>query len=346
MSDRGWIRLLVPGAYVVARFASQRVVTGTWVINRELLAHVLIVPLAQLAAIEIVCRLRQLPRASVTRFLVFWLALTPVLAVVTGGLSFGVFRHIDLTYDAFFQTLVVPTCQALLLTWATKQASAISLAEAAHDTAQHALVVPVLVMDAALLASGWLFRADHLWGIEGGASLHAVWIGTKATVASGFLVARAVGRGPRRTAAPGEPWRGRERVWCFVFGAGLFALGANAFVPWLRELPGHVLPGQPTVIRWLVVYGVLFWTMIALTLNASAVVARRSRIAALYFEAAAAAAVGIGLIVALNVFLRPYLAPPWLGIVRTGISLAATCVLVGAIVAQTDEPNRTSRLSH
>jgi hypothetical protein len=171
--------------------------------------------------------------------------------------------------------------------------------------------------------------------------VHATWIGTKTIAASMFLLRAAMRSWGELPAAERRP---SDRAGLMAFAALLFAVGSNAFVPWLPRLAEQMLAGLPLVLRWLSMYGVLSAAALILATRAAGVLRRRSQTAAVLIDASAAAAFAAAVLAVLNVYQRRYLAGVWLGVIRTIASAGATFVLIGAILAAGDrqQGQRTS----
>lgn len=264
------------------------------------------------------------------RFLGFWIVLASTLVVVTLLSSLLLFRHVDLTYEYFFQLVTVPACQALLVTWATKPRPAISIGQAAQYALAQPLARPLIVMDAVLLSVAWIAPTHHILGIDGGASLIPTWTGVKAIGTGVFLVpaARSI---TSTNSVHGRAFSAPDRVWLLAFAIGAFVLGLDAFRPWLGELPQLLFPRRPTVLQWLVVYGGLFALATIAALKVEATIERWSAITAVYFDAAIATAWACAWVMVLNGYLRRYPEEPWAALVRTGMSLTATFMFFGAM---------------
>jgi hypothetical protein len=270
----------------------------------------------------------------VSRFFAIWLVLAGVLTVATVAVSLAVFRHVDLTFENVFQLVIVPVCQALVVTVATRSRRATPWYPALRQTLSHPLVVPVVALDAVLLGTGWSWPGHDLWGLAGAARLQTTWMGTKALAASIFLlvVARRGVTPGGRTDQPPAAATWRQRTWLLAYAAGLGALGVNAFRPWLRVVTERLGPSQPRLFRWIISYGVAYVVATAATLITASVVRAPRPTAAAAFETATATAFVCAVILVLSGFTRPYPEDPWLAIVRTAASLTATLVLVAAIM--------------
>jgi hypothetical protein len=253
------------------------------------------------------------------RFLLLWLCLAIGLTVVTVLVSVLVFHCLDLRYQAFLQLLLIPTFQAAIVAWLTRAFGPTRGLRAIRETMSHRVVVVVLAINAALLVVGWLATTAPLVGIAGAVSLHVRWAGLEVLGAAALTLGTV-----RRCRTWGE------RFWLCLGSASLLVLGSNAFVPWLRGLEAFVPARFPTVLNWILVYGTILVVAIVLALGAGGVLTRRSGLAGFYVDAAVAAAFCVALVVAASFFLHPYLVEPWASLVRTGLSLAATFVLIGS----------------
>ncbi|MFH1176741.1 MAG: hypothetical protein V1750_04985 [Acidobacteriota bacterium] len=266
------------------------------------------------------------------RFLILWLTLGAVLAVVTTLTSWFVFHHADLRFSAFAGLLVIPACQAAVVLWVSRRWKLSNLVEGMAEVLRHPLAATFLAADLAFLAAGWLARSHRLIGITGAHSLHPAWILAKVGVAA-VLVAVAVG------------WRGptvAERVSLAFFAILLVALGASAATAWPTALVGLLPRKLPLIVRWLVVYGGVFLVAAVALLQAADAMRRRAGGAGFLLEGAAAASFAVALIAALSTFSRPYLVEPWASAVRAGASFSAGLVVAGMLVAWA-APGRQNR---
>jgi hypothetical protein len=274
----------------------------------------------------------------VRRFLALWFALTVTAIGVTAAVSFLAFHNVDLRYEPFVAYVAVPSLQALFLAWATKKPGRASIREIRQATFRHPTVAPVLILDAVLLGTGWVLQSHPILGLGGAISVQPKWIGTKSIAASLFLLAAAVRREGTQDSLPHRPvptWS--ERLWIILFALVLAGAGLHAFWPWIEWWPRLVTPGDfaslPSLIRWAIAYGGLFFVAMGLALKTAGLLAIRSPVAGFDVEAATGAAFCAALIVVLNVFLRPYLVEPWHSLALTAGSLAATLLLLGGITA-------------
>ena len=269
-----------------------------------------------------------------SRFLALWLVLALANLVVSALLSLVGFHHVDLRYEAFFQLLVVPTAQATVLTWVRTRWGLIGLASALGATARIPLAAVIALVEAAVLTAGWAMRAHHVIGLAGGGRLQPLWMAAQA-LAAGVLVGvcalqRSWGRGAR----------GR----LLAFATTAVACGLEPVFHPMRLLTLPLEGRVPTVLQWLTVYGGIFVVVLVATLVAAATVQHREPLAAFHLEAAAAFGFVVALVTLLGYFLHPFLLEPWGSVARTGLSLAATAALLGAVLlARKPRPGGTSR---
>lgn len=271
------------------------------------------------------------------RFLAFWIVLTPACWLAVEGVSLGIFRHADFSYRNFAVLVTAPVLQALVLAAATSAVSRSALFAHIRAALGDPLAQPVLLLDVLLLGSGWLWRAHPLLGLSTGASLHAAWIGTKALVAGAFLL-YAVVRQSRTTDLIPERTRfgSFDCAWLTAGAIALGLAGAQAFVPWIEQGVAAVFPQEirawPTLFRWLAAYGTLFVAVNALLLRTGTALGRGTA-SDFWMQTGVAFNFCVGLIAAHGFFGLPYLVEPWHSLAWTAGSLAATSVLLGAILA-------------
>lgn len=257
------------------------------------------------------------------RFLLLWVALTLVLGIVTVLTSWLVFHHLDVRSAAFFQLLVIPAFQAAVLLWVARRWELSRFLGAVRATWRHPLVASFLLADLAFLAIGLVHRTDRLLGLAGEASLQPFWLALKAALAAALFAALASRRGLAAA----------ERVCLFFFAALVAALGMAVVTPWPSALPGVLSTRMPLVLRWLVAYGSMAVVTMAALLRAGEVLHRRRALAGGFLEGAALLAFLVMLVVALSTYSRPYLVQPWASVVPAGLSLVASLLLAGALLA-------------
>jgi len=255
------------------------------------------------------------------RFLLLWICLAPPLVVTTFAISIISFRHLDLRYVAFVQLLVIPTCQAAVVTWVGGQCGLSRLAWAVRETIRHRLIALFVVLDVGFLCLGVVMRGHPIFGVAGQSSVHPGWAAVKALIAGAALLGAALlwSRDSRK-----------HRVWVLGLAGFVVAVASNAFFPWLDDLPELIHGVGPLVIRWLVVYGGLSTLGLIVLFQVSAKVRERSPLAAFYFDLAGACIFAVVLVFALNIFLRPFLVEPWASIVRVLASIGASAFLIGS----------------
>lgn len=252
-------------------------------------------------------------------FLLLWVCLALGLTAATVLVSVLAFHRLDLRYQAFLELLLIPTFQAAMVGWLTAAFGPARVLRAIRETMGHRVVVVVLGVDAVVLVAGWLLRTEPLIGMAGTASLQVRWAGLKALAAAALTLAAI-----RRC----RTWGGQ--IWLCLGSASLLVLGSNAFAPWLRGLEALVPERFPTVLNWSLVYGTILVVAIIVALGTGGVLTRRGGLAGFYVDAAVASAFCVALVVAASFFLHPYLFEPWASLVRTGLSLAATFMLIGS----------------
>lgn len=266
------------------------------------------------------------------RYFSWWLVLSIGLVTATLATSTLVYRHLDLRFVYLVHLVVIPGVQALVLTLATRRASARSLTAAAGSLWADPLARVLLLIDVPLVALGWIARGHPTLGFDGGASLQPTWIGTKTFVAGGLLLWIA-----RRPTAP----RRADRLAMVALGVILMAFGLQPFRPWLSDLSFAVLGTQSMLVRLLATYGTVFWVGMAITLATARGIRGRHPLAAGAIEAATAPAFVGALIVGLNGYLRGLaILEPWPSLALTCATLSATCLLAGAALGTTAAANR------
>lgn len=253
------------------------------------------------------------------RLVAIWLCLFPAVLVLRPAISAYFFRYLDLRYEPFFQLVTIPVAQAIVLWAVTLGARVGSIAAPAKLGWRAPAVLALLAADAIVFGVGWAYRGDSLLAMTG--TLPLAYAGAKATIAGGALL---------RLSAT-DPLR-RRRAALALFGAGLVALGSTYFVDWLAFVPNLVLPRMPRVIRWSVVYGLLFATAIGVLFRVQTLLEEDRPAAARALDVAAALALFAVIPVVSNLFLRAYVIEPWASLVKTCSSLCFTALVVAALL--------------
>lgn len=254
------------------------------------------------------------------RFLQLWICLAPPLVVTTLAVSVIGFRHLDLRFVTFVHALLIPTFQAAVVTWVEGRWGLSRLVWAARETVNRRLIAGLVVLDASFLCLGVAMREHTVLGVIGNSSLHLRWAAVKTLLAGALLVATAVS------------WRqgGSARIWVVSLAGLAIAVASGAFVPWLKDLPELIQGAGPVVVRWILVYGGLSVLALMVLSHVAARVHRGSPLAAFYVDVVSACAFLVTVICAVNIFLRPFLAQPWIGVVTVLASTGATALLVAS----------------
>ncbi len=258
-----------------------------------------------------------------------YLLLFPAALAGSAGLSFLLFRHVDLRFEAFAAVVAVPAFQALVVAALSRRPGSTPLAALAARALSDRAVAPLLAADALLLALFVLRASDPAWGLADG-PVPAAWGAAKGLAAAGLLLLLAALR----------PGKAAGRLCLAVTGIGLAAYALDTFRPWLFRLPERVLPGRSLLYRWLASYGALWVVAVAGLLLAAALLWRRREEAGFLADLAAGATLLSGLLVVLNVFLHPFLVEPWQSLVKALGSLTMTLLLASALLALRARPAR------
>jgi hypothetical protein len=266
------------------------------------------------------------------RFLLLWVLLTVVLGATAVAISLVFFHHVDLRYEAFLELLLIPAFQVAILMWARNEWSPAGIATAARESCRHPLIFSLVLADLAILALAWALWDRPLVGIAAQPGLLPSWTAIKIAAAGVILAALAFS--PLHST--------NQRAWLGLTAALALALSLATWVSWLRLLPA-LLPGKlPTVLRWLAAYGTMYLLTMAAMLGTGSILSRRSRLAVFPLNAAAGFGFVVALVVAANIFLRPFIPEPWASVTRTCLSLAATGTLASTLLAFVKRAPRTT----
>lgn len=256
-----------------------------------------------------------------------YLLLLPAALAGSAGVSFFLFRHVDLRFEAFAAIVAIPAFQALVVAALSRRPASTPLGALAARALSDRAVALLVAADLLLLALFALRSGDPAWGLAEG-PVPAAWGAAKGLAAAGLLLVLAGLR----------PGKAAGRLALAAFGLGLASYALDAFLPWLHRLPQRVLPGRSLLYRWLASYGALWVVAVAGLLLAGAVLWRRREEAGFLADLAAGATLFSGLLVVLNVFLHPFLVEPWQSLVKALGSLTMTSLLASALLALRARP--------
>ncbi|HWM90821.1 MAG TPA: hypothetical protein VN493_08650 [Thermoanaerobaculia bacterium] len=266
-----------------------------------------------------------------SRLLALWLTLLAAFWLTRAVASAVLFGNPDRGYESVIQLVTVPAFQALLVAWATRRPGPFAHAVPVRAALRQPDLRTILLLDAAVLVSGWVlgtFGGIGWFGLAQGRNLPSIWVALKAGAAGVVLGLDTRGSSPER---------GEDRRWLLGLAAGLIALALMVLFDVLRALPALLFPTRPPLLRWLLVHGVL-------TIAGTALLLRVQRIFRHDRDRRPAAALaldwtlGFGLVAALtsalHLFHRPFLMEPWGSLVATCNSLAVTALLAAALLAR------------
>jgi hypothetical protein len=264
-----------------------------------------------------------------SRLLAIWLTLLAgfwLTRALASALVFG--TAADRGSESVLQLVAVPAVQALLVAWATRRPGPFAHAVPVRAALRQADLRAILLLDAAVLALGWVlgtFWEIGWFGLAQGRNLPSIWTALKAGSAGVvvFLGARDA--------------RDAERRWLLGFAAALLALALMILFDTLRPLPELLFPAQPRLLRWLVVHGSLFAAGTGLVLRVQRIF-RRGTAAGLALDWALGLALLAALVAVPHLFQRPFLTEPWASLAATCNSLAVTALLLAALLGARNVP--------
>ncbi|HEX3127882.1 MAG TPA: hypothetical protein VH394_11185 [Thermoanaerobaculia bacterium] len=234
-----------------------------------------------------------------SRLLALWLTLLAAFWLTRAASSALLFGTAVRGPGEAFQLVVVPALQALLVAWATRRPGPFRHSAPLRLGLRQTDVRGLLVLDAAVLLTGWIF-AGHPWlGLAQGRNLQSAWIAIKTGTAGAFLARSA--RGDR---------------WVLALAAGLLVLAGLV-------LAGLVGPAPDGLLRWLVLHGLLLAAGTGLVLEAQRQFRKSRPAAALALDWALGLALLAGLTGVLDL-------GPFAGIAASLGSLASTALLVAS----------------
>jgi hypothetical protein len=256
-----------------------------------------------------------------SRLLALWLTLLAAFWLTRAASSALLFGTADRSWEGVFLLVTVPALQALVVAWATRRPGPFAPFLPVQAALRRSDLRGILLLDAAVLATGWLLADDPWFGLAQGRNLPDAWIALKAGTA-GVIFARY----GRSAPAP-------ERPWLLATAAALLGLALAVLFGVLRPLSGLLLPSQPRLLRWLAVHGLLFAAGTGLLLAVQRLLGHGRAVAALALDWALGLALLAGLITALHLARHATLPAPWGSLAATCSSLAVTALLAAALLA-------------
>ncbi|HET9229372.1 MAG TPA: hypothetical protein VFR31_22015 [Thermoanaerobaculia bacterium] len=263
-----------------------------------------------------------------SRLLALWLTLLAAFWLTRAGASAVIFGNADRTYEGVIQLVTVPALQALLVAWATRRPGPFAPAIPVRAALRQPDLRVILLLDAAVLVAGWVLGtlAGIGWfSLSQGRNLPSVWIALKSGAAGVVLFRNTRGS------------ENEEARWLLGFAFALVALALAVLFDLLRPLPGMLLPGQPRVLRWVVIEALMLSAAVGLALRVQRIYRRRHGASTLALDWAVGLALLAVLIAALHLVQRPFLTEPWGSLAGTLNSLVATSLLVAVLLAR-EEP--------
>jgi hypothetical protein len=240
---------------------------------------------------------------DMSRLLALWLTLLAAFWLARAASSALLFGTVDRGYGEAFQLVMVPALQALLVAWATRRPGPFLHSVPVRAALGQTDLRGILLLDAAVLVTGWIFLGHPWFGLAQGRNLPNAWIALKAG-AAGVILARS---------------SKRDR-WVLALAAGLLALAALVLAGVVGPAPERFLSGQPRMLRWLAVHGLLFAAGTALVLEVQRQFRRSRPAAALALDWA----IGLALLAGLTAVLQ------FASIAATLGSLATTSLLIAS----------------
>jgi hypothetical protein len=264
-----------------------------------------------------------------TRLFAFWIILGIALTAATIGTAYGLFSHVDLTFESFTVLACVPLFQALVLAWSTARRPSWSAQDGIRLT--RPAPVTVLAADVALVILGVALHGTRVVGFGGDRTIQPLWIATKAVLAAACLAALTIRE--RGNAASGRPG---NSAWLVpgAFGACLVAAGCQAIWPWTGSLlwsaRSTVLGLQPVVFAELEINGLLFGIFVGLAVWTGRQLERLWPAAPVLWVTGIVLSVCAALTAILGRFLLPTLVVPYRTIAMICCSVASTLFLLTA----------------
>ncbi len=234
-------------------------------------------------------------------YLRIWIGLLIVAIVTSFGVTFALYRHIDLTFLHAASLLVATAAQAAVLAWQPGVWPAVWTPLRAGFA--HVQVRPLLFIDAGLLLAGLVWWTRPGLGLGGDGGAQSMWIGVKA-LAGAVLWWRAAGTGGVTHA------RLAPALLLVVVAIQALTGGVDALV----SSGAGAVPHVPEVIARVVCYGAIAWLAVRIMP-----------------DLALALAVPAVLAVVLSMFNHPGVVQPWRAFALASASLSVTAMCLAAV---------------
>lgn len=261
-----------------------------------------------------------------SRLLALWLTLLAAFWLTRAGASAVVFGNADRSYEGIIQLVTVPALQALLVAWATRRPGPFAPAIPVRAALRQPDLKVILLLDAAVLVAGWglgTLAGIGWFSLSQGRNLPSIWIALKAGAAGVVLFRNTRGS------------QNEEARWLLGFAFALVALALAVLFDLLRPLPELLLPGQPRVLRWVVIEALMLSAAVGLAFRVQRIFRRHLAAAsALALDWAVGLALLAVLIATLHLVQRPFLTEPWGSLAGTLNSLVATSLLAAVLLAR------------
>lgn len=312
-------------AQAVGRTLTVLIILGTVGFGGRFLFEVLLVAVVQTLAIlglQKLVRLafRQPGPEEPLPFALAWPTLAAMYVACMVGYDLLAYNHLDLTFAAYAQAVAVPLLEAIALaavavkswrSWPRAMMAVVS---------RQPFLIAVTAADIGVL---WLAlgRRDP----DGPAavpadSLPVYYLGIKG-LSAGLLTLLRASRDRGRPA---------ERMWTALLGIGLAGYGWDQVFGWMARWPGALFPDHPLLFQWIVFYGPLFLLVVLVLEQASRVWMKSQVGAAIWLRASLALLLLGALIVAIDVYNRPFLPLFWARLAWTSgfLSISALWIAV------------------
>ena len=323
-------------SFAAAQLAAERLVPSAAVSRLEPVAWGALIPLLQAILLSVVRRdpggagrtgleadevAGATEATAVSRSLAVWGLLAVAFATGRHAASFLLFRHLDVTFEAFAQILLVPAAQAGAFAFLAPRRDRPGLPSPAREP----WAAGLLVADLLLVGASFVWpRLEALSARPLGelpVSLLSLAVAVKSVAAIAWL-ARDMGR---RRARDGEERPKRpflERAGSLLLAAGCAGYGLDAATGWILKAPARLFPQLLAPVQWLVTIPALFAVSMTLLLRLAAT-GRAARTGA---RAPLGWAAGLGIasatVVVLSLYQRPFLVAPWAQLVHGASYLA------------------------
>lgn len=257
------------------------------------------------------------------RFLGLWLLLGLVQWVAVTLLDFAVLRAVDWRFEPFCEAVLIPAMSAAAVAAGISASGRSRRAAPMAAAAREKGLVLLALAGGAVLAAGWLADPRSRFSLSRPMGAPNLWFSLQVAAAAVLGAAVAL----RRT------WTGRERTWLLLSSAFAFVASVRQALRWVGSFSDVSPFGRGPFLLALALELLFLGAAVGLAWKASSILARAHPLSGWLLETSTFFPVAAAAIVALSVFLRPRLTPPWSAVSGSLLLAGAPLVLGAAVLA-------------